>query len=303
MPITENQKVRRQKAIGASDMAAVLGMDPWRSAYDVWLEKTGQVRGEQTKPWMETGKFFEAAVLRWAETLYGPLVRNQRRTYPKAYLASNTDALVKLDGVPVEGKTGGLFGPLTEVWGEPGTDQVPDRILIQCHVQMICTGKETCHVPAFLGGRGFVNFEIALDPQVAAVILAMAIEFWEKNVLQRIPPDNCLPSDELLKRIRREPNKVVAVDDAIVSAYIEAQQRASATDEVKDEASLQLRAALGDAEAGESNVARVEYFLGKSGRFDEKRFRADRPDIAAEYMKEPFRTLRIKKHKDKENAQ
>ena len=32
----------RRKGIGGSDAAAILGMNPWKSPMDVWLEKTGE---------------------------------------------------------------------------------------------------------------------------------------------------------------------------------------------------------------------------------------------------------------------
>ena len=33
----------RRKGIGGSDVAAIMGLNKWKSAYQIWLEKTGQV--------------------------------------------------------------------------------------------------------------------------------------------------------------------------------------------------------------------------------------------------------------------
>jgi predicted phage-related endonuclease len=278
-------------------------MDPWRSAYDVWLEKTGQVRGEQTKPWMETGQFFEMSVLRWAVQQYGPIVRNQRRTYPAAYLASNCDAIVKADGVPVEAKTAGLYGPLVEKWGEAESDEVPDRIIIQCHAQMICTDRGNCHVAAFLGGRGFVRFEITRDPAVAAMVVEAATRFWELNVLQNIAPDNSLPSEGLLKRMRREPNKTVPVPDSLALAYVEAKAAAKSAEAQVKEFWCRIVTAMGDAEAAVSNVTDFTYYESTRRDLDEKRLKEERPEIVLEFTRPiTYRTLRVKKRKENGNG-
>lgn len=43
MPITQKQREFRRSHIGSSDIAAILGKDPYKTAYDVWLDKTGQL--------------------------------------------------------------------------------------------------------------------------------------------------------------------------------------------------------------------------------------------------------------------
>jgi len=41
MALTTEQREIRRRYLGSSDIAAIFGMSPWKSAYDVWLEKTG----------------------------------------------------------------------------------------------------------------------------------------------------------------------------------------------------------------------------------------------------------------------
>lgn len=41
--ITESERELRTRYIGSSDAAAVCGLNPYRSAYDCWLEKTHRV--------------------------------------------------------------------------------------------------------------------------------------------------------------------------------------------------------------------------------------------------------------------
>jgi predicted phage-related endonuclease len=41
----EEWLVLRRKGIGGSDVSAILGINPWKTAMDVWLEKTGEIGG------------------------------------------------------------------------------------------------------------------------------------------------------------------------------------------------------------------------------------------------------------------
>jgi predicted phage-related endonuclease len=43
MGITEAQLARRVGNIGASQVAAILGVSPWSNSTDVWYEVTGRV--------------------------------------------------------------------------------------------------------------------------------------------------------------------------------------------------------------------------------------------------------------------
>ena len=61
--MTPEQIAERKSGIGGSDLACVLGLSPWRSPVDVWLEKTGQnaVAVEET-PAMYWGSQLEELV-------------------------------------------------------------------------------------------------------------------------------------------------------------------------------------------------------------------------------------------------
>ena len=43
MPITDEQRERRKTRLGSTDIAAILGVDHFRTAYDVYLEKTDKL--------------------------------------------------------------------------------------------------------------------------------------------------------------------------------------------------------------------------------------------------------------------
>ena len=158
MPITAQQREERKAWLGSSDMAAIMGLDPWRTPADVWAEKTGRLEQQEETSVMRRGNLLEGAILNFAEQELGKLTRNVRSTVPELHLAANTDAVADYgdpqNRLPVEAKSVGLWGDAGDDWGQEGTDEVPERVIVQCHVHMRCLDAPDgsrivpyCHVP------------------------------------------------------------------------------------------------------------------------------------------------------------
>lgn len=298
MAITPKQRELRRNHLGSSDMAAILGVDKYRNAYDVWLEKTGKVEDKKATEAMQAGTFFEDGVLQFAEEKLGKLIRNQYRIAEGFPIGSNIDALVVDSGEPVEAKTAGLFGPLAEQWGDNGTDAVPDHIIIQTHVHMLCTNRELCHIPAFLGGRGFQLFQVNWDNEIMDIIRDKSLDFWENYVEVDCQPPEVVPSLEMAKRMKREPESITDIDTKIVKNWLKAKESLKFAEEIKESSEANLLAALGDAEAGRCDLGLVTYYMQEQKRIDSKRLREEKPEIATEYLKiSRFRVARLKKPK------
>lgn len=288
MPITSAQLEKRQQHLGSSDMAAILGMDPFRNAYDVWLEKTGKLEDQQGNDAMFAGTMFEDGVLQYAEKELGEkLIRNQYRSAKDRGipLGANIDALVVGSGLPVEAKTAGLFGPLRDIWGEAGTDEVPDRVIIQATVHMICSATDLCHIAAFLGGRGFAMFQVKRDAVVADVVTETAVQFWEKHVLANVPPDDSLPHAQSIKRIRREPETTVSIQQQLVDDWLTAKEGVKAAELVKEQAEVKLLTALGEAEGGITPAGMLTYLAQTRSTIDSKALKAEHPEIYEQFTK------------------
>jgi len=308
LPITEAQRKQRRKFIGSSDMAAILGVSPWATAYDVYLEKTGKLQEREPSEAMMAGTFLEEGILLYAESQLGKIARNQFRTYPDAYLGAHIDAIaIERGEEPVESKKVELTNPSFDAWGEAGTDEVPDEVIIQCHVHMICQRKtrvvSRCHVAGLIAGR-LAMYEVPFNAQLADTICEAAVHFWEKHVLADIPPIDTTPSLETLRRVRREPGKTVPVDPALVLAYRQAQEAVKAAKMEEDRAKAALLAALGDADGGDAgDVGLVTYLTQTRSQIDLTRLKAERPEIAAAFMKTTsFPVLRIVTPKAKKGS-
>lgn len=254
-PETARQKwlEDRKSAIGASDVAAILGMSPWATAYDVWLEKRDMLEPEKKeKLWIKSGRHYENAVLDYAEQELGKICRNVRIKHPVLPVAATCDAVLFANGESIEAKTTGLHGPVQGMWGDAMTDQVPDYYLIQCHTQIACTTKDIAHLFALIAGRGTVPFRIERLDSVTEMIESLCSDWWERHIIQGIaPPLEIPPSLSVLKRMRRVPKKVVdlgASEAALVCRRLKLKQQEKRVKDKLEEVDAKLILAIGDAE-------------------------------------------------------
>lgn len=274
MPITAAQLKRRQNQLGSSDIAGILGVDTYKNAYDIWLEKTGKLEPEaesENDP-RAAGKILEPAVLTFGESRLGKLTRNQFRSARDLGLpiGANIDAIVVATGAPVEAKTSGLYGFSNDVWGEEGTDQVPDRVIIQSQVHMLCTAAEICFVPAFIAFRGFVMFQVPRDHEIIDIIGKEATNFWDKHVQADTPPSQISPNLAVVKRMKREPSKVVPVDSSLITPWMETREDRLAAEKSEKVHLAAILAAIGDAEAGECELGAFTYLEQTRGAYEVK---------------------------------
>lgn len=251
--------VERRTRLGATDVAAIMGVSPWKRPYDVWLEKTDQV-----EPWVgnqatRLGQNLESALIQFAQEDLGILYANVvRRCEAYPFIGATLDAQVAATGEPVEIKTAGLTGPIRDdVWGEAGTDEVPDYYLVQVHTQLLCTGADRAYLYALIGGRGMVRYEIAAVNQINDMISETCREWWTKHIINGEHPQlsdtDAHMSLDTLKRVRRAPESVIAVGaevDDLADRLEVAKHTLMTVESSCDWLKAQLIAALGQNECG-----------------------------------------------------
>ena len=273
MPLTAEELQARKSRVGASDVAALLGVPTFRgrNAYSLWLDKTDQLEPEDEakKPWLRAGHRLESVVLDYAEDELGELERNIVVHDPTgAPVASTLDGQVKASLRPVEAKTSGVFGPIHGDWGEPGGDDVPLGYLIQCETQLLCTGVDVCHLVALLGQRGFVHYQIDPEDSLHRLIRNASQDFFERYVTPKRDPrgewgerlstvhgwpvetDPCNPDIEVVRRLRKVPGTSVAISADLVLAWAEAQKKANDAKKYADAKKAEVLASIGTKAAG-----------------------------------------------------
>jgi putative phage-type endonuclease len=192
----------RSKYLGGSDLGAILGLSKYRTAVDVWLEKTGQQCNTRDSLPLRFGKFAESFVAQEYAHLTGHhLVHHEDAVaHPQyAYLQGHIDRFVLPQAGPLfdaqgqclaqallECKTANPFAQ--QEWGEAGSDQVPLPYLIQCAWYLLLTQVRSCDLAVLFGNADLRIYHIPRDPELETLLLHRAVSFWENHVIKDCPP-------------------------------------------------------------------------------------------------------------------
>jgi putative phage-type endonuclease len=260
----------RRKRIGASDVSAILGLNPYRTAHEVWLDKTNRIEPFAGNAATREGVRFEPLILDAAERELGTLERNVvvPATGLDFPMAATLDGRLLASGAPVEAKTSGIVGPVWGTWGDADTDEVPQPYLVQVVAEMICTESDIGHLFALLGGRGVVRYRVLRDEAVAKWLTELLGKWWRTHIDGGVEPALSEPMPlDVVKRLRRTPDKTVAFDEAGMEAVAawearnDAKKQADKAVKAAQSAMLQL---LGDAEGAELPDGRVLTYLSQT---------------------------------------
>lgn len=301
MPITAEQREARRDHLGASDMPAILGVDPWRTAGDVYLSKVHDLADIDGREPIELGNDFEGPLVRWAARELGVEIRENVSIVSgeDPLFAANLDARAADPGVPlgVEAK----FSGDGEDWGEEGTDQVPERVIVQGQTQMFCGELEVTWVPVLtvrFGRPKRLLYQVTRNEPLIEIIREEGRRFWEECVLPQMPPIDRLPSIETLKRVRRLEGEVVYVPEELVLEWDEIRQRRLDDKKAEEKALAKVLANLGDAEIGDFGDAARWFTYREQGKtyVPTKVLRNQHPDIYDKLKTETrYRVPRLQK--------
>jgi putative phage-type endonuclease len=182
---------RRRRGITGTDISAILGMNPWRGPFDVWLDKTGEGVGVVETDAMRWGKRLELAVATEFTENHpelGPMTMDGKtRTNAAVPMITGTpDALFCDEAHGLEVKTASFN---RGQWGEPGSLDLPRHYYLQCLWYMAVMDWDVWHVSVLIGGHDYREYTINRDLEVEAKLIQKAQDFWENNVLANVAPD------------------------------------------------------------------------------------------------------------------
>ncbi len=289
----------RRQGIGGSDAAAIMGLNPWRTAMDVWLEKTGEFKDEPTdNEKMYWGTALEDVVAREFMARTGLKVRRRNAILQHRkhhFMIANVDRLVIGHKAGLECKTAGQY--TSDDWAMG----VPDYYIPQVQHYMAVTGYKAWYVAVLIGGQEFRFFKLTRDNHFIKELIEAEYEFW-KMVEDKTPPpiDGTRASSELVKRMYPEAEKGKETElpyeaYQLIQQYDQACEDEKRAKLLKDEAANNLKDMLGTAEKGFIYDRQVIWSSVTSKRFDSKALKKDHPDIYEQYLNESsYRRFSIK---------
>lgn len=185
---TESWHEYRKGGIGSSDIAAIMGLCPWRSAYDVWLEKTGRKEGFSGNEATRRGQALEKEARLHYNMLYSANMQPacyQHDDLP--FLRSSLDGIDLDAGVVLEIKCPGIKNHESVV----RNNVVPDHYIPQIQFHLLCTGIQTCDWMTYHPNSEVpsVVINVEQDLEFQKQIVEEAGAFW-KLVQDDIAPES-----------------------------------------------------------------------------------------------------------------
>ncbi len=248
----------RQVGIGSSDAPAVCGVDPYKTALEVYVSKTDghEPTGELPEdPAMRWGLLLEPAIARAYEletgaTLHEPSPAKHRSI---AWMGATADRM-RDDGRIVELKTASSH---SVGWGEAGDpDGIPERVAVQVAHQMAVYGATVADVAVLIDGRDFRIYPVERNDRLIESMIVIEADFW-KLVERREPPEpdwTHYSTPELLSRIHKpfEGKEVSLPDDCLplVNRYVDLADDIKTLELARTDCKARLIHAMQDAARG-----------------------------------------------------
>lgn len=283
---------QRQEGIGGSDAGAIMGVNHWKGAFEVYIEKTEEITEvsecSEAAYW---GTALEDIVAKEFAIRTGKKVRRDNKhivhkDYP--FMVANIDRRVLGENAILECKTANSF--LAKEWEN---DEIPPSYLVQCQHYLEVTGADICYIAVLIGGQKFVFKQIERDEEIIAMIIEEEKDFWNNCVLKRVPPllDNSQSANKYLKNkfglgdSSLDVNLKSEYEDKIIK-YLGLKAQSKELEETIKVIENNIKNELGTAERGSIANFLVNWKSIISNRIDSKILKSKYPDIYKEVCKE-----------------
>lgn len=291
----------RSATIGGSDASAILGLNPYKSRYSLWAEKTGKVIPEDVsgKEAVRLGTDLEEYVASRFTEATGKKVRREnymifRDDMPYAH--ANYDRLVIGEKAGLECKTTNALHMSKFKNGE-----FPTNYYCQCVHYLMVSGLERWYLAVLVLGMDFKVFCIERDEDEIEALRIAEENFWDM-VQNEIPPeiDGSVSTEDTISA-----EFPAGVDGPVVdltpfagdfAVMDECARQIKALEEKKRAAQSRIMHYMGNAECGGCGVYRATWKTQSRNTFDRKKFENDHGRIGEEYFKtSESRTFRYRK--------
>ena len=289
----------RQGKIGGSTVAALLGLDRYKTPLQVYYDLTGQSGASEENKYTIAGHRLEKVVVEYfAETTGAMIVSGSEGDV--TYVHPQYDYLIgspDREYTDSDGRDAILECKTTQY--EVDTEsELFQKWYCQLQWYLMLTGYPSGSVAWLSRGVDFGYRSFDANPQVQDALLQTAVDFWEQHVVPRLEPEPSNVAD-LLKKYRKATGLEGECDETLYRAIQklkEARQRLKDEQEKTEELEEYVKLAIGANEImSYQGVPVASFRISERGTVDAKLLREQYPDVYnAVLRKTVTRTLRLK---------
>lgn len=286
----------RKGGIGSSDAASAVGLNPYKSQLELWMEKTGRDTNlpkvdpkDQSSP-MYWGTLLESIVAAHYTMRSGHKVRriNAVLQHPhEAWMLANIDREVTgaSDVQILECKTAGING--ARLWKEG----VPEYVQLQVMHQLAVTGKQAADVAVLICGQELQIHRIERDDTMISRLIELERAFWHHVETDTPPPVDGSDSADLALRCLYPKDNGQTIDlsddlemSAAFSDLLAIRQVLSNNSQCEAQLKQRIQQRLGDATKAVFQNGDITWKRSKDGTgLDTATLLKDQPDLLSRY--------------------
>ncbi len=303
MALTLKQLELRVNSLGGSDAAVAVGLSPYKTALELYMEKTGLVKPEDIGDvdavyW---GNRLENIVAEEYARRSGNDVKVEEDTFYHSehkFLTAHLDRSIPGLNRILECKTANAY--IEKEWGDTNGDEIPMHYIIQVQHCMNVTNINCADVAVLIGGQDFRIYTIQRDDDLIADLERAEISFWQR-VKDLNPPDPVNNDDLKLLYGLDNGEKIITTQETYGAwaslTIIKAEIKALETEQVELE--FVLKSFMGNHSmiVHQDKVKPMVTWANQDcNRFNASLFKEDHPKLHAKYVEnKPQRVLRLKK--------
>lgn len=279
----------RSKGIGGSEITSVMGLDPYRTPFALWEQKTGRADDFSGNKFTEAGDYLEPIVAQMFQDKSGYEVYQPDQQHWKhpdyPHLLGTPDRFVSL-------KHGDAVLEIKTTQKRITREDIMEGQMLRWYFQVlwymgIC-GKQKGFLAWLVSGVDFDWIEIDFNAEIFADMVEAGNNFWNNHVLANVPPPP-LNKDDILRSIAKVlPDAIEGPEEAL--QYHQQIKENKAKIKELSEANEELITAVQLLMADKSVMTYMgaPIFTWKEAnttRLDSKRLKAENEDVWNQYAK------------------
>lgn len=284
----------RKMGITGTDAGAIVGMNPYKSALQVFVDKTTDNLDNFDNEAMKQGRDLEEYVAQRFCEATGKKVRRANAIFVSdehPWMLADFDRLVVGERAGLECKTVSAYS--AEKWKNGA---IPLHYQLQVQHYLAVSGYDAWYIAALIFGKEFIVHKIERDEELIRSLITIEKRFWEQNVLAGVmpDPDGSKTADEVLAKYFPEQEGV----SVLLPQYMENQlKRREELLELIDKLETEKKAIeqdvkkyLGDSEATEAENENffVRWKNIESLRVDVDKLKKEAPDVYKRFAKTTY---------------
>lgn len=280
----------RTKFLGGSDIAAILGISPWKTPLQLWRDKTQPAMPENADPErlkvLSRGKRLEPYVLDMARQEFGMVIVSANERYLDSdvpYFAAEIDAETADENIEI--KTVHPFK--AKEWGVEDSDSLPLHYVAQVMWGLGVRPKPRTVVLALIGDD-LRRYVVERDDEAISAIRGRASDFWTQHVEAMVPPPPVSAADVHALFPRDTGGAVEATTEAAMAVreLRALKEEAKAIEKRIETTESAIKRAMGEASTLMLAGTKLATWKTQSARrFDQRAFQAAHDSLFDAFLK------------------